>query len=280
MNGAVVGITAARRAREQAALVRALGGVPMVGPALVADPPAPDEEVVSRLMVALSRPIDMAVFLTGAGARLADDVAGRHGMRESLRTALREARVIARGPKPRAALRDLDIPISWMAEPPRTSLIAERLGGEDLSGARVLVQGFGPEPEQLVSGLRAAGASVVVVCPYRASLPEDPAPAQALAVAAAEGALAAVTFTSALAVRQWAALAEAAGVEPGALRRSPTLFVSIGPVTGAAMREEGLRVDVEPATSRMGSMFRELARALSGEAVTAPGAAAGGGSSA
>lgn len=278
MNGAVIGITAARRAREQAALVRSLGGRPVVGPALVADPPAPDAEVAPRLALALARPIDLAVFLTGAGARLADEVAARHGLRDRLREALRAARVVARGPKPRAALRELGIPVSWLVEPPRTSLIAERLGAEDLHGARVLVQGFGPEPEELVARLRAAGASVVVVCPYGAGLPADPAPAQALAMGAARGELAAVTFTSALAVRQWAALAEAAGVEVAALRLSPTLFVAVGPVTRQAMEEEGLRVDVEPATPRMGSMYRELAGRLEREA--AAGATGARGSSA
>jgi uroporphyrinogen-III synthase len=264
VNGAPVGITAARRAREQAALVRSLGGVPVLGAALAPDPPAPDDELVPRLRAALAEPIDVAVFLTGAGARLAAEVAGRHGLRERLRDALRDARVVARGPKPRAALRDLGIPVAWLAEPPRTTLIADRLGAEDLAGARVLVQGFGPEPAELVARLRAAGASVVVVCPYGAALPEDPAPAQALAGAAAHGELAALTFTSALAVRQWAALAEAAGVEPAALRGSPTLFAAVGPVTRRAMEDEGLRVDVEPANPRMGAMYRELARALAG----------------
>lgn len=262
MRGARIGITAARRAPEQAALVRSLGGEPVVGSSLAPDPPAPDAQVVPRLLIALARPIDIAIFLTGAGVRLVEEVARRHDLWDPLRRALEGAHVVARGPKPRAALRESGIPIGWVVDPPRTSLIAQTLGARDLTGCRVLVQGFGPEPDELVARLRGAGASVIVVCPYGAGLPRDAGPAQELARQAAEGRLDAVTFTSALAVRQWAALAEAAGVAPGDLRRSPTLFVSIGPVTHQAMLEEGLRVDVEPEVPRMGAMYRELARRL------------------
>lgn len=278
MRGARIGITAARRASEQAALVRALGGEPVIGSSLATDPPAPDEQVVPRLLVALARPLDIAIFLTGAGVRRAEEVARRHDLWEPLCRALDGAHVVARGPKPRAALRDAGIPIGWVADPPRTSLIAQTLGARDLTGCRVLVQGFGPEPDELVSRLRGAGASVIVVCPYGAGLPRDGGPAQELARQAAAGRLGAVTFTSALAVRQWAALAEAAGVAPGDLRRSPTLFVSVGPVTRAAMREEGLRVDVEPDVPRMGAMYRELARRLEPADERAPGHAVAGGS--
>lgn len=277
MRGARVGITAARRAAEQAALVRALGGEPVIGSSLATDPPAPDEQVVPRLQIALARPIDIAIFLTGAGVRLAEEVARRHDLWDPMRRALEGAHVVARGPKPRAALRDAGIPIAWVADPPRTSLIAETMGARDLTGCRVLVQGFGPEPDELVARLRAAGASVIVVCPYGAGLPQDGAPAQELARDAAEGRLDAVSFTSALAVRQWAALAEAAGVAPGDLRRSPTLFASIGPVTRRAMREEGLRVDVEPEIPRMGAMYRELARRLEPAGEPAPGHVVAGG---
>lgn len=270
MKGARIGITAARRAPEQAALVRTLGGVPVVGPALRADPPTPDAELVPLLRTALSQPVDLAVFLTGAGARLTDAAARRHGMGDLLRTALAGAEVVARGPKPRAALREIGIDPRWVADPPRATAIAERLGARDLTGARVLVQGFGPEPAQLVARLRDAGASVVVVCPYGAGMPDDPGPARALAGAVARGELAAVTFTSSLAVRQWSELAEAEGVDGEALRRSPTLFVSVGPVTRQAMLEEGLRVDVQPETARMGAMYRALARRLDPEGGPTP----------
>ena len=54
MNGARVGITGTRRAEQQAALVRALGGVPVHGPSVDLDVPASDAAL--RAAVAPSSP--------------------------------------------------------------------------------------------------------------------------------------------------------------------------------------------------------------------------------
>src|SRR5205807_4299250 len=70
MNGARVGITAAGRAAEQAALVRSLGGVAVLGPALRPDAPAPDDRLAPTLDRVLASPLELAVFLTGVGAEL------------------------------------------------------------------------------------------------------------------------------------------------------------------------------------------------------------------
>jgi uroporphyrinogen-III synthase len=263
MNGARVGITAARRAAEQAALVRALGGVPVLGPALRPDAPAPDERLAPALERVLEGPLDVAVFLTGVGAELTFALAERLGRAEELRAALAGARVLARGPKPRRALRAARIRIDWVADPPRAALIRERLAAEPLAGRRILVQGYGPPPDELAAPLRAAGAEVVVLSPYAATWPDDPGPAQALAADAMAGTIDALTFTSAQAATQFAALAEAAGLEPADLRAGGALVAAIGPVTRAALEREGLEVDLECTQARMGALYRQLAVTLS-----------------
>jgi uroporphyrinogen-III synthase len=262
VKGARVGITADRRAAEQAALVESLGGVPVLGAALAADEPGDDEALSPILDRALAAPIDLAVFLTGVGARLTIELAGRTGREQQLREALAAATVIVRGPKPRRALRAAAVRVDRMADPPSAVLIRDDLLREPLEGRRVLLQGYGEDVERVAGPLRAAGAEVIAIHPYAAGWPADPAPAQALAVAAAAAELAALTFTSAQAGRQFVALAEDAGVAPEDLRAGGALIVAVGPVTRAALEAGGVTVDVEPERSRMGAMYHALAAAL------------------
>lgn len=57
-------------------------------------------------------------------------------------------------------------------------------------------------------------------------------------------------------------LAEASGVEAADLRRRGALLAAVGPVTGAALRAEGLAVDVEPRSPKMGALYHALSLAL------------------
>jgi uroporphyrinogen-III synthase len=262
VNGARVGITADRRAREQAALVRVMGGVPVLGPSLLADAPAPDARVGAQIDAALGAPLAAAVFLTGAGVELTLAAAARTGRETALRAALAPARVLARGPKPRRALRAAGVRLDWVADPPRWQRARDELLRMPLAGARVLVQGFGPPPDELAGPLRDAGAEVVVLSPYAAGWPPDPGPAQALAREAAAGSLGALTFTSAQAARQFVVLAEAAGVDPPDLTAAGTLVAAVGPVTREALEGEGVAVAVEPDAPKMGALYHAVAGAL------------------
>jgi uroporphyrinogen-III synthase len=258
-----VGITAARRVEEQAALVRSLGGVPVVGPCIDVDRPAPDALVRAALQVALAEPLDVAVFVTGVGAAHLVAVAQRSGLAGPLRVSLARARVVVRSGKPRRVLRELGVRVDWVADPPEGRAVRDELLRRPLAGRRVMVQCGGPAPDPMVGVLRVAGARVVTVHPYDIAPPADAAAAMRLARDAAAGLLDAVTFTSAHAVHGFVALAERAGVEPAAAGDG-ALVAAVGPVTRDALLGHGLRVDVEPATPRMGAMLRALAARLTG----------------
>ena len=79
MNGATIGITAARRAQEQAAIVRALGGVPVIGSSIDCDQPASDDVVDPQLQAATAAKPDVVIVMTGIGARHTLAVAQRTG---------------------------------------------------------------------------------------------------------------------------------------------------------------------------------------------------------
>jgi uroporphyrinogen III methyltransferase/synthase len=118
--------------------------------------------------------------------------------------------------------------------------VLEALAGVRLEGARALVaRAAGSRPE-LVDGLERLGARVDEVLLYEAV----PEPADPAAVAEALGADY-LTFTASSTVRAFARLlgdADMARLADGGPR-----VVSIGPVTSATAREEGLRVAAEAA---------------------------------
>lgn len=262
MNDAAIGITAARRAREQADLVRSFGGRPVIGSAIRADLPSPDEQIAPELYRALEAPLDQVVFLTGVGVDVVFDLAARLGVEPQLRRALQMSRVVARGPKPRKALRRLGIRTDWVVDPPSTQVILDHLVRQPLAGRRVLVLGYGPSPDELVAPLHTAGADVTVICPYRAAPPDDVGPARTVAAMAATGQLAAVTFTSAGAVEQFLRIAAEINICPSDLTARGALMAAIGPVTADAMRSGGLCVGVMPEIGRMGALYRSLQVAL------------------
>ncbi len=272
MNGARVGITAARRADEQAALVRSLGGVPHHGPSVDLDTPAPDALVRDALIAIGAAPLDIAVFVTGVGARHLLRAAERADLMAPVLAALRGARVIARGTKPRRVLRELDIPVDLTAHPAESRVIRDLLLAEPIAGRRIFVQCAGAPPDLMIAPLRAAGADVLEAHPYALDIPPDGRAALALAEDAVAGRLDALTFTSAHAVHGLVALAERAGIDVARIGTGGAVIVAVGPVTREALLEHGLPVHVEPQTPRMGAMFRALAAALAerSTAIAAP----------
>lgn len=260
MNGARIGITAARRATEQAALVTALGGVPVVGPCIDVDRPADDATVRPALEEALAAPCDVTVFTTGIGARHTLQVAERGGFADAFRALISESRTIARGSKARRMLRTLDLDADWTASPADGESVVRELTGGEVAGMRVFVQCSGPEPDAISQPLREAGATVIDAHPYSIALPPDDLPGLALVRASAAGDLRAVTFTSAHAVHGFMALAERAEIDDPV---SPdTLVVSVGHVTSGALEAYDIRVGLEPDVPRMGAMFQALAAQL------------------
>lgn len=262
MRGARIGITADRRAREQARLVESLGGVPVLGPTLTADVARSARAFDDELRHALAEPIDVAVFLTGVGARLIAAAAARAGLDRLLRDRLAAAHVIARGPKPRRDLRALGVRIDWTVEPASTLLIRDRLLEGELRGRRVLVQAFAEPPVALTRPLSARGAACIELNPYVLGWPADQEPARRLAREAADGSLDAITFTTARAGQHFVAIAQSIGVTPADLRRGGALIAAVGRVTGAALEAEGVSVHIEADPPRMGTLYRALAAAL------------------
>ena len=259
-----------RRSREMAALVSTYGGRPVAAPALREIPLESNPEALAFAEALLIGAYDIVILLTGVGTRALLDVVQTKHPREAFVAALAKTKVVARGPKPLAVLRELNVPV-WVAAPePNTwrellaALDAKVAGGlqasESLSGLKIAVQEYGVSNTDLLHGLEARGAQVTRVPVYRWALPDDLEPLRSAVTSIAGGELDVAIFTTS---RQIVHLMEVAAsmrqdeaVRDG-LRRM--VVASIGPTTTDELRNQGVAVDLEASHPKMGFLVREAA---------------------
>lgn len=105
-----------RRATEVAALISTYGGQPLVAPALREVPLESNIEALDFAAALMRGEFDIIIFLTGVGTRALVSIIERAYPREAFIAALARTKIVARGPKPLAALRELQMPI-WVAAP-------------------------------------------------------------------------------------------------------------------------------------------------------------------
>lgn len=209
---------------------------------------------------------DLVILLTGVGTRALVDVVQRaQGSREPFVEALRRTKIAARGPKPVAALRELQVPVWVTAPEPNTwrELIVgldARAGEFPLSDARVAVQEYGTSNPALLAALEDRGAHVTPVPVYQWMLPEDLEPLRAAVRAIADGDVDIALFTTGTQIVHLLKVAETMGAVDAVLdglRR--VVIASIGPTTTEELRQQGLQVDMEPTHPKMGFLVREAA---------------------
>lgn len=260
--GALVGVTAWRRADEQAELLARRGARVVRAPTVKLVPLGAEEAVREATVALLDEPPDVVVANTGVGMRTWLALADSWGLGESLTSCLGRARVVARGPKAAGAMLTAGLEVDWRAPTDRLAEVVDHLVSVGVAGCRVALQLDGSvDGGEAVERLGRAGASVVAVPVYRWALPEDVGPARRLAAAVAEGRIDAVTFTAAPAVENFFAIAAGVGAAE-AVREAlngPTLAVCVGPVCVAAAAAHGVRA-VCPERARLGAMVQALAQ--------------------
>jgi len=256
-----------RRAAELAKLVGTYGGEPVVAPAMREVPLESNKEALAFAKALFAGEFDMVIFLTGVGTRALLSVVETAFKREEYIAALQRVKVVARGPKPVAALRELGITPAITAPEPNTwreLLLAldEAASREELRlrGARVAVQEYGVSNSELLSGLRERGASVTRVPVYQWALPEDCAPLQAAVKSLVAGEIDVVLFTTGVQVTHlFQIAAEMKLQEPMRLGLGRAIVASIGPTTSEELQRHGVRADLEPSHPKMGFLVKETA---------------------
>jgi uroporphyrinogen-III synthase len=254
LHGLRVLVLEARRGEELERMLRRHGAEVMRAPALreaaVADAPEA-RELAARLE---QGSIDLVVLLTGVGTRGLVTATG-----PSLVDGLGRVPIVARGPKPLAALRELGIggahavpsPHTWR----ETVAVIDRLGLAP--GSTVAVQEYGAAPSALLEALAVRGLRALRVPVYRWTLPDDTAPLRAAIDALVRRAVHVTVFTNAVQVEHLFRLA----IDPNALRAAlaATVVASVGPVCSEALEAHGVPPDLEADPPKMGPLVALVA---------------------
>ena len=264
MKGKRIAVLEARLGKQLADLVAQKGGVPLHAPAL-AELPDLDSRAIGELVRSLeARPAALAIFQTGVGTRALFNATDALGVTERFIALLAQSTVVARGPKPTAALRARGVRIDRSATDPFTTReVLTAIGEATLSGRRVIVQRYGVANAELERALAARGAEVVEIPTYRWSLPADTAPLRELIGALERHEIDAAVFTNAEQARNLFAVARELG-KSDALRAAlnATLVASIGPVASAALRDAQVTVGLEARPPKLGALLSALESAL------------------
>lgn len=250
-----------RRAGEIARLIENCGGRAIVAPA-TKEVAAENSADVSRFAAALLEGrLDLVIFLTGVGTRSLARAIEQFCSREQFIAALRRSSVLARGPKPVSALKELGVPITWTVPEPNTwREILQVLDGNKvpLEGRSVAVQEHGVPSPQLVEGLQQRGAKTLTVHVYNWALPDDLAPLREAVVALQQNRVDIVLFTAAVQAHHLVQVAEQMNARDAVLAAlNRTRVASIGPVTSEALAEYGIAAPFEPSHPKMGFLVKE-----------------------
>jgi uroporphyrinogen-III synthase len=267
-SGMQVAAFESRRAREMAELIRKQGGEPFVAPAMREAPLGDKSGAFAFAEDLLAGRIDMVILLTGVGTRQLARILAAQYPPEAFADALRRITVVARGPKPVAALREMGIVPAVVAPEPNTwrELAAAVRGRPE---RRIAIQEYGRSNPALVDALRAGGAEVSTVRIYDYDLPEDPGPLRKAARRLAAGDFRVALFTSAAQIEHLARVAAELGIEAEALSGLRRCFVgSIGPTTSEALEEFGIHPNMEPSHPKMGLLVMEAAEAIASDTGT------------
>jgi uroporphyrinogen-III synthase len=262
-NGLRVAIFEARMAGNLAELVARQGGIPVAAPAMREIPLGDNPEARAFADGLREARFDVVIFETGAGVRYLAEALDPHFPRAGWARALRPTKVVARGPKPAAALRELGVSIDFQVPEPNTwretlALLDARL---PVSGLRIAVQEYGKPVPELTDGLESRGAVVTRVPVYRWALPEDIGPLHSALTEIVDGRIGIVLFTAAQQVEHAIQVAASAGIEEGvrSALNDHAIVGSIGPTTSAALRSHGLPVDIEPDHPKLGHLVAAVA---------------------
>ena len=250
-----------RMADEMARLITRYGGQPLVAPSMREIPLQDNTEVLQFGEQLLAGQFDMVILLTGVGTRTMVQVLQTRHPLETITAALARVSLVTRGPKPIAALKELNLsPDIAVPEPNTWRDILQALDArKTLAGLRIAVQEYGISNTELLEALRERGALVSRIPVYRWALPEDTAPLRQVLDAILAEQVDVVLITNAVQVDHVMRLLEQEKQGDGLRRVVRRMVVaSVGPIASERIRSYDLPVDLEPSHPKMGVLVKEV----------------------
>jgi uroporphyrinogen-III synthase len=253
-----------RRGQEMAKLIANYGGESVVAPSMQEVTLKDNPEALKFARKLTEEGFDVVIFLTGVGTRALVRLVEAHDLKQKFINALKRVKVVARGPKPAAALAEVGVPVTDPVPEPNTwrevlaTLDAQTIS---LKGSRIAVQEYGTSNPELLDGLKDRGAIVTRVPVYEWALPADTGPLRDSVQAIVNGRVDIAFFTTSVQVQHLLRIAAQQDASERLKMAFGRIVVgSIGPMTSEALRENGLPVDFEPEHPKMGFLVAEAAR--------------------
>ncbi len=259
-----------RRSLEMAELIRKQGGEPLSAPSMREVGCAENSAAVEFGRALLAGEIDAAVFFTGVGFRFLLQILDQQFEPARVRSALAAIPVVARGPKPVAAMREQGLVPAVTVPSPNTwrETLAAIDAHLDFNGKRVAVLEYGEANRPFIDALVQRGAKITPVPVYKWALPDDLGPLHEAIKEIAARRVDVALFTSSAQAEHLLQIADQDGLRAplmDAFQRHVAVF-SIGPVCSETLRELGIPIDAEPLNPKMGSLI--LAAAESARVLT------------
>lgn len=252
-----------RMAQEMARLIERYKGTPVMAPALREVPiPLQECEAVFRFGAKLMlEQVDILVLLTGTGTKALFDLLKLRYTMSDLAEALRKTIVVARGPKPLAALKALGLEANITVPEPNTwvDLVSTLDEYRPVKGLRVVVQEYGAPNFDLLDALKQRGAEVFPVPVYRWALPEDLGPLKQALHEILHGEIKVMLLTNAAQIDHVMQLVAQEGrTAHFKLACKKMVVASIGPTVSERLKQHELSVDFQPSHPKMGVLVKEL----------------------
>ena len=250
--GKVVAVPEARQLDVLASLLERRGASVLRCPLVGIVDSSDEAGVLAWIERLIATPTDLVVFYTGEGVERLVGFARRAGREAQLIGALARTPKLTRGPKPKRALKALELEPEYSATEPTTAGMIEAAKSIAAPLQRIALQLYSPEQDrQLVDWFeQQRGARVDAVAPYVYASSADDERVAALIGELEAGRVDAIAFTS---KAQMQRLLEVAGKRQleAALRSGlkRTKVAVIGPVAAAELESLGVRVDAMPEES-------------------------------
>jgi uroporphyrinogen-III synthase len=259
-NGLTVASFESRMAAEIARLIERYGGNPLVTPAL-REVPLDDNSAALKFGVKLTTErVDLLILLTGVGTTALFDLLKTRYPWPSIMAALKQTALVARGPKPVAALKAFGLQPTLTVPEPNTwiDLISTLDEYRPVKGLRVAVQEYGASNPDLLKALNQRGAEVFQVPIYRWALPNDLGPLRQVLDDIIAGKAPVLLITNAAQVDHvMQVLGKDGKVGPFRAALKNMVVASIGPTASERLRQHDWPIDLEPSHPKMGVLVKE-----------------------
>ena len=250
-----------RMATEITRLIERHGGRPFVAPAL-REIPIQDNVAALRFGAKLiDRQVDILILMTGVGTTTLFEILRSCHPLPSIMAGIQQTAVVARGPKPIAALKALGITPTLTVPEPNTwvEVVSTLDEYRPVKGLRVAVQEYGASNPALLEALGQRGAEVFPVPIYRWALPEDTGPLKQVLGDIIGGNIDVMLVTNAAQIDHVMQLLEQEGTTAQFKEACRKMVVaSIGPTASDRLRHYDLPIDFEPSHPKMGILVKEI----------------------